>query len=288
MNRVKKEPKLNHVAQEFADKYELQKIRFEGSGAFKETYRATQKNGQFVALKLMDPLKSNPTRSNREIDALLKCNSLLIAKLYDYGEFDSSNGIRYLFSIEEYLDGGNLTKQINNKTLTKEEIRSYAITLSKALEYLDTINLVHRDIKPDNIMFRKLSPEPVLVDFGIVRDLSKTSVTESWQLQGPCTPYYAAPEQLNNDKHLIDWRTDQFCLGIVLGICLSGLHPFSSPEMRAIDTIDAIAERRQCTTRFSKIATDTNFEFIIKMLNPWPVRRFRTPSELIRSLEFKE
>jgi hypothetical protein len=59
-------------------------------------------------------------------------------------------------------------------------------------------------------------PTPALVDFGLVRDLSETSLTASWLPRGPGTPLFASPEQLNNEKALIDWRSDQFSIGVIL------------------------------------------------------------------------
>jgi serine/threonine protein kinase len=272
------------IAHEFGNNRNLKDIAFEGKGNFKETYRATTDEGQYIALKLLDPSKCNPSRSDREINAMKRCDSPFIGKLYDYGTFQSNNGITYYFSLEEFLDGGTLTSRLVNLRLTPDKVREIAIPLIEALDHLKALNLVHRDIKPDNIMFRKNSPDPVLVDFGLVRDLSESSLTQTWLPQGPGTPYYAAPEQLNNDKHLIKWRTDQFSLGIVLGICLTGRHPFAEPSMSGPETISAVAQRKNCATQFRNEVTTLGFGWIIKMLEPWPVRRYTTPSELLKSI----
>jgi serine/threonine protein kinase len=280
-------PLLLAAAEEFAGKTGLSDIRFKGKGSFKETYRATTTNGQYVALKLLDPSKCNLSRSQREINSMQKCNTPLIAKLYDYGNFCSSNGTTYYFSLEEFLDGGTLTDQINNGKLTPDIIRGYALALVEALAYLRSINIVHRDIKPDNIMFRLGYPVPVLVDFGLARDLSESSLTPSWLMQGPGTPYYSAPEQLNNEKQLIDWRTDQFCLGIVLGICLTGQHPFSEKGMTPSETVTAVSERKPCTQEFCKVVSSLGFSLVIKMLDPWPHRRYQSSEELLKILASK-
>jgi serine/threonine protein kinase len=141
--------------------------------------------------------------------------------------------------------------------------------------------LVHRDIKPDNIMFRDNSDLPVLVDFGIVRDLSESSITQTWMPMGPGTPYYAAPEQLNNEKHMIKWRTDQFSLGIVLGICLTGNHPFGETGKSPNDAIIAVASRNKCSEEFKTKVIELGFEGIFKMIEPWPIGRYTTPAELL-------
>lgn len=278
-------PTLTAVAQEFADQNNLVEVHFVGKGAFKETYKVTAADDEYRALKLSDPSKCSALRTQREIDALLRCDTLLICKLYNYGTFRSAGGMEYYFSLEEFLDGGSLSSQIERGSLSPEIVRSYAISLVRALDYLKGIDLVHRDIKPDNIMFRTKSPEPVLVDLGLVRDLSESSITPSWVARGPGTPYYSAPEQLNNEKNLIDWRTDQFALGIVVGICLIGQHPFRESSMTIVDTIMAIGQRRSCTDQFRTKVSALGFGGIIKMLEPWPHRRYQSIGDLCKCFQ---
>lgn len=281
-------PSLMNVALEFASLKNLGELSFVGKGAFKETYKVINEKGRPIALKLMIPEKCNIQRSEREIAAMQKCDSPFIGKLYDYGEFRTSTNEKYLYLLEEYLDGGTLTDQINTGSLTPKIIREYAISLIKALAHLRQNNLVHRDIKPDNIMFRKKSSIPILVDFGLVRDLSQSSLTQTWWPHGPGTPYYSAPEQLNNEKHLIKWRTDQFSLGVVLSISLKVDHPYKEPGMTPNEVINAVIQRKGCTERFRREISAIGFGEIIKMVEPWPVRRYTSPGELLSIFQNKE
>ena len=273
---------LNAVAQEFGRSQGFTAVNFQGKGAFKETFSALTSGKTPVALKILEPAKCDVARSQREIEALEKCNSPLIARLYDYGTFHSTDGTDYYYSVEEYLDGGTLTQRLN-PTLAPDVVRDYGRRLTEALSHLKDQNLVHRDIKPDNIMFRAGSDVPVLVDFGLVRDLSASSLTQTWLPQGPGTPYYAAPEQLNNDKHLIGWRTDQFSLGVVLGISLTAQHPFTRPGMTMPQTVAAVAAREACSDEFRAAAGAAKFELITKMMSPWPVQRYAKPEQLLNS-----
>lgn len=272
---------LNQIAAEFAEKNHLTDVVFKGKGNFKETYRTTTRDGEFIALKILDPQKCNLERSAREFQAMMKCDTPLITKLYEYGSFSANNGKSYYFCLEEYMDGGSLAEKISGEILDSKTIRQYTITLIEALDYLKNMNLVHRDIKPDNIMFRSSSNAPVLVDLGLARDLSESSLTPTWLPRGPGTPYYSTPEQLNNEKHLINWRTDQFSLGITIGICLTGAHPFSEIGMTKGDTVTAIANRGSCTSDFARKASDLGFGFVVKMLDSWPHRRYQSPAELL-------
>lgn len=273
---------LTAVAQEFGRSQGFTAVNFQGKGAFKETFSALTSEKTAVALKILEPAKCDVARSQREIEALQKCNSPLIARLYDYGTFHSTDGTDYYYSVEEYLDGGTLTQRLK-PTLAPDVVRDYGRRLTEALSHLKDQNLVHRDIKPDNIMFRAGSDIPVLVDFGLVRDLSASSLTQTWLPQGPGTPYYAAPEQLNNEKHLIGWRTDQFSLGVVLGISLTGQHPFTRPGMTLPQTVAAVAAREACSDEFRVAASAAKLELITKMISPWPVQRYAKPEQLLNS-----
>lgn len=273
-------PTLLAIAVEFSKKNNLKDVTFAGMGAYKETFKVTSEPKAFAALKLLNPAKCNLERSEREIDAMKRCDSPHIAKLYESGEYLASDGVKYMFSMEEYLDGKTLTDKLGSN-LSVDTVRRYGICLATALKHLNELRLVHRDIKPDNIMFRANSDDPVLVDFGLVRNLAETSLTQTWLPQGPGTPYYSAPEQLNNKKNLIDWRTDQFSLAIVLGICLTGQHPFA--RTNPAETVIAISQRRNCTSHFQIEAVKLGFSNLLKMMQPWPIHRFQTPDDLLAS-----
>jgi serine/threonine protein kinase len=134
-------------------------------------------------------------------------------------------------------------------------------------------------------MFRENDYEPVLVDFGLVRDLASTSLTLTWLVQGPGTPFFASPEQLNNDKYLIDWRSDQFSVGIVLAMCLNGRHPFHEKGFTEMQTVEAVLGRRRCSEDFRSSAIAAGLSVLIKMVGVWPIQRFSEPNALISTLQ---
>jgi serine/threonine protein kinase len=129
-------------------------------------------------------------------------------------------------------------------------------------------------------MFREDQVTPVIVDFGLVRDLSSTSLTQTWIAMGPGTPYYAAPEQLTNDKELIDWRTDQFALGILLAESALGYHPYSESGDTTARTVERVAQREGPTDHCKADLAREGLPAITRMIASWPVRRFRTPRDL--------
>ena len=268
------------IALEIAKKKGLADIVFVDEGAFKETYSAKNNNSIKVALKIMDPNKCDLCRTDREIDAMKRCNSSYIAKLLDYGQLNFQ-GVDHLYIIEEFLGGGTLNNKFQSGVLSPSKIRDYGLNLSQGIGHLKDLNLVHRDIKPDNIMFHQSSDIPIFVDFGLVRDLSKSSLTKSWNQLGPCTPFFAAPEQLNNEKTLIGWRTDQFGLGLVLGYCLTGRHPYQDRNMTENQAIQAVANKQNCSNDFKTSAKSANLECLLKMIEPWPVRRYSDLQQLL-------
>ena len=282
---MNKQPILEGEAKEIIQKLGYNYLEFAGKGAFKETFKISDSSDGIFAFKLVNSKKFDPLRTNREIEALKKCDTSLICKLFDFGKSQVTNGDWFFYSIEEYLDGGTLSKKINGKTLNAKIVKQYCIDLTKALSHLDKNKLVHRDIKPDNIMFRSHEDIPVLVDLGIVRDLSSTSLTLSWIPRGPGTPYFSSPEQLNNNKNLIDWRSDQFSLGLVLGKCLFGKHPFEDENMNPSQTVERMAQRGSCSDSFVFYVEKIGFNFLLKMMAPWPVQRYFRPEILIDELK---
>lgn len=258
-------------------------IGFVGNGAFKETFLII-KDGTSFALKIADPAKINIERLRREVSSTSACHSPHIVTVYESASIVWEK-VNYYYMIEEYLDGGTLTTRISERTVSKHDVLYFADCLIKAIQCLKDNNLVHRDIKPDNIMFRSRSNDPILVDFGLVRDLKDYSLTKSFLPHGPGTPFYASPEQLNNEKGLISWKSDQFSLGVVLSVCLTGYHPYGqigdAPEQIVQNVITRIGPKVWFLKEMQKIG----FEFIGRMLEPWPIKRFHTIDDWLRSLK---
>jgi serine/threonine protein kinase len=262
------------VAREVCAERDLVFGELVGSGAFKHTFRTAAADGSLLALKIY---KSPSARDAREISALKRCNHMNIARLHDVGT-RAFEGAAYTYSLEEFLDGGTLTKRLAAGLLERGPLHELGTPLIGAIGHIAGLDLVHRDLKPDNIMFR--DGLPVVVDFGLVRDLSETSLTGTWAMRGPGSPCFSAPEQLNNDKQLIDWRTDQFGLGVVLTLAATGRHPYAEPTSSPHDTIERVAQRQQPSNAFTAWARAAGLHVLIQAVAPWPAKRYRTPADL--------
>lgn len=253
-----------------------------GQGTYKETFLVRRPpSGKPFALKILKP-GMRPERIHREIMAMHRCRHPNIVALRGFDSFTVGERTA-LYFVEPFMAGGTLAHRIlRSHPLPATEVRDLGRQLSGAIAYLASVHLVHRDIKPENIMFGEDGVRPMLVDFGMARDLTADlSLTLTRLPRGPGTPLYAAPEQLNNRRQEIDWRTDQFALGALLSVAAFGFHPYAN----AADSSEIIAERvagyGMQTKRFLAAAKATGFEPLIRMTRALPDQRYATPDELL-------
>lgn len=276
--------RAEEIARKISAQQKLTFIRPRGEGAFKHTFEVATPTGEAFALKIFKSAVLTE-RTAREIEAMQRCQHPNIARVLALGQFDDG-GDMFVFSVEEFLAGGSLGERLTTRGfMSKNSFYPTALQLADALAHVAGLDLVHRDLKPDNIMFRDSGDTPVIVDFGLVRDLNATSVTASWAMRGPGTPYFASPEQLNNEKQMIDWRADQFGLGVTLVIALTGRHPYEHAGDTPADTVGRVADRKALAPDVIAECRKEGWIALLKMVQPWPISRFRTPRDLIAALK---
>lgn len=159
------------------------------------------------------------TRFRREAEAVAQLKHPNILEVYDSGFEDETEYITMT-----YVDGGSLKDLISRGPMSPEEAVSIAIQLADALDYAHQEGIVHRDVKPSNVL---LAPDgtPLLTDFGIAKSFDETQhLTRTGRSIG--TPQYMAPEQIQGDP--VDHRTDVYALGIVLYEMVTGRVPFDA------------------------------------------------------------
>jgi len=271
--------KLKEIAKKICEIEKLNYVDYIASGSFKEAYLVT-KNGEEYALKIFN-MKNSSERTSREIEISLKFDCYNIGKIYAVKKVNIS-AVEYLFILEEFLGGGSLGEKIKKRLLSKTELINLGRDMQNALNETYNREIVHRDIKPDNIMYRKNKSETVLVDFGLVRDLNAQSLTQTFMQMGPGTPFFSSPEQLNNKKEMIDWRSDQFALGVTMCYAYFGIHPFEYGGSTAIENVVLF---KRCNDNICEKLEDSGLKTIVKMIEPYPIKRFRTPNDLINEWE---
>src|SRR5215470_1022358 len=199
------------------------------SGGHGKVYRAFDTVlERMVAVKLMrKELESDPVALEsfyREARACASLNHTNIIHLYSFDELD---GQRYL--VMELADRGSLDTRIDKQQrLSELEVLDVGIKIASALDMALKHNLLHRDIKPGNILFNA-DNEPKLVDFGLARSVEaepeSASVTEG-------TPYYVAPEKIKRERET--FLSDMYSLGCTLYHALTGHVPFEAPTVEEL------------------------------------------------------
>ncbi len=216
--------KLLEPGDMFGD-YTVEKLL--GKGGMGAVYLVRAPDGEKYAVKLMFPeiASKNPDfrkRFAREAEFAMKIKHKNLISVYDVGE-DPDTG--YCYIIMDYVPGGSVKDRLAAKgALPIAEAISITAQIALALEVAHRHGVVHRDIKPDNIMF-DADGTPKLADLGVAKftdDEHKTTVTTTGMIIG--TPAYMAPEQMM-DSHHIDARADIYALGVVLYEMLTGRRP---------------------------------------------------------------
>lgn len=209
-------------------------------------------------------------RIQREIDLLKEIDSIYYPKNY---EFIIDPTKRQFIIIEEFIEAVELSK-IQNRFDDDDSILDFLNKLLCALNILWERRVVHRDIKPANILVTSQN-EPRIIDLGIARELDKTSLTATLAASGPCTPIYAAPEQIENYKNMIDIRTDFFLLALLVSELLLGFHPFDPTyvgnQCTIIENILSGTYVQPSNDHDTKLV-----DFTVRNLNIKPYKRFRT------------
>jgi tetratricopeptide (TPR) repeat protein/TolB-like protein/tRNA A-37 threonylcarbamoyl transferase component Bud32 len=261
-----------------------------GGGAMGEVYLARDtKLTRSVALKRLAPqLRTDEhfrQRFRKEVERASVLNDSHIASVYDVLEENNET-----FLVMEYVEGATLRHRLG-KPLRVEEFLPLAIECVEALVAAHEKGIVHRDIKPDNIMLTTKGHVKVL-DFGVAKQLPKaddatvtetTSQSETASFSG--TPAYMAPEVLLGKE--ADERVDQFSLGVVFYEALAGRHPFLASNF--VLTRDRIVyEVPAPIRRFNPEVPQELQRIISRMLGKEPAARYASAAELLDALRAVE
>jgi len=195
-----------------------------GEGGMAVVYKGYQQSlNRYVAIKVLRRELAQDeqfvTRFRREALAVAELSHPNILHVYDAG---SAHG--YYYIVMAYVDGGSLKDLIARGPVEMDYAVSIAAQMAEALEHAHRQGLIHRDVKPNNILLTR-EGRPLLTDFGIAKALHESqALTRTGTSIG--TPEYMAPEQIQGQA--VDGRTDIYALGIVLYEMLVGWAPFSA------------------------------------------------------------
>ena len=266
---------LDLVRESLAAEYEI--IEELGRGGMAMVYRAKDRQlEREVAVKVLPFSLAFDTefveRFQREARTAAQLEHPNIISIYRVGRSG-----RVIYFVMKFLRGGSLSTVLaSRKKMTPAEIRRLLSEAGSALGYAAQRGIVHRDIKPDNIMFDEFG-QSVLTDFGIAKAASGQKLTGTGMSIG--TPHYMSPEQAR--AQAIDGRSDIYSLGVVAYQCLTGTVPYDGEDSFSI----GYKHITEPVPTPSLVTADERriFEVIKRMLMKDPNDRFQSCEELVAS-----
>lgn len=259
-------------------KYEV--LEHIGHGGMSEVYKGQHAQlDRMVAVKVLHPFLADEegfvTRFKREARIVATLRHPNIMQVYD---FDYNEALDIYYMVMEFIDGPTLKTRLNEAQLPLEETVRIGIAIADALDYAHQRGMVHRDVKPANIMFMQ-DGQPVLTDFGIAKMLTLSGLTASGAMVG--TPAYMAPEVGMGRQGTA--ASDIYSLGVVLYQLLTGQLPFESDSPMGM-VMQHINDTPPPIKKFVPSLPPGLDQVILKAMAKTPEARFMRAAEMAAAL----
>lgn len=265
---------IHWLQREFAD---LSGIVQLNPGGFKFVFGAVHPTDGQVVLKLIRPGAQDAEDVRREILAAAQVQPARVPRIFAQGQVATPVGDCYWIR-EARIQGETVREKLAHGPLDTTSVLRLGLHTLENLVRAEDIPLVHRDVKPDNIMCDSDGCF-WLLDFGIARHLRLESRTATMAMFGKFTPGYGPPEQFRNIKPAIDSRADLFALGVTLYECTTGTNPFRSGATDQIEVLRRVESDQLPPLMVSSVAAVTAAEFrdlVATMTGKRPDQRPRT------------
>jgi tetratricopeptide (TPR) repeat protein/tRNA A-37 threonylcarbamoyl transferase component Bud32 len=259
-------------------RYEI--VQVLGRGGMGAVYKARDREvDRIVALKVIRPdLAGNSAmleRFKQELKLSHQVTHKNVVRIYDLGEAD---GVKFITM--EYIEGSDLRSIIlDKKVFPPQEAVEVMLQVCRALDAVHVVGVIHRDLKPQNIM-RDNHGRVVVMDFGLARLVESDGMTQTGALVG--TMEYMSPEQALGSS--LDQRSDLFTLGLIFYELLTGKMPFAADSALA-SLIKRTQERAIPVTQHDKTIPASLATIVSKCMERDPKQRYQTSAELLRDLE---
>lgn len=260
------------------DNYRLETML--GEGGMGSVYRATDINlNRVVAIKVLKPELSDDKKFVetfvREVEITAQLTHPNIVQVYSFGKHNDQYYLAMEFINSQTLDDDIITR----RQLPEFEVIDIAIGVAQGLNFaLQRGGLIHRDIKPGNMLFGA-GRTPKVVDFGLALT-PETADNDSGEIWG--TPYYISPERLEGRTE--DFRSDLYSLGVTLYHAVAGRPPFDA-ETAEIVAAKHLSERPLPLQTYAPHISETTCYAIARAMARHPEERFNTYQEFIEQLE---
>lgn len=259
-----------------------------GRGGMGVVYRARQQRpDRIVALKLVrrdrldmlprDSQTSALDRFSQESQAAAQLMHDHIATVYEVGQVDGEP-----FYSMQYVEGASLGEILREGPLSGKKAAEYLEPIARAVQAAHDRGVLHRDLKPQNILIEAVTDRPLVVDFGLAKLAEMDEqLTTAGEVMG--SPPYMSPEQ-TVDSSRITGTADVYGLGATLYHAITGRPPFQAAT--PIETIRQVLERQPVAPRELNAEVDLDLETIcLKCLEKEPARRYATPGDLADDLQ---
>ena len=255
-----------------------------GEGGMGLVYRARQTSlNRKCAVKVLAPHLAADEKVRERFELEAQTTSLLVSpnivNVFAAGCEGDNN-----YFVMEFVDGEDLSDVLKERTregrvFSGEEATNYVVQAARGLAEAARHGIVHRDIKPGNLMVTK-KHEVKIADFGIVKVMGESSLTMTGQAVG--TPSYLSPEQGRGDE--VDTRSDLYSLGVVFYQLITGQRPFDGSTPNALIYQHNFEEPKMPKELIPAITDDIQ-AVVIKLLAKKPENRYQKAEDLIRDLE---
>lgn len=259
------------------DRYEI--LSLLGTGGMGAVYKAHDRElDRTIALKVIRPeLAANPQvlqRFKQEIILARQISHKNVIRIFDFGTAD---GLVYITM--EYIEGDDLGSFAEKQKPSFADSARLVRRILQALEAAHAEGVVHRDLKPQNIMI-STDGRVAVMDFGLARSIEQPGVTQAGALLG--TPHYMSPEQAEGKP--LDTRSDLFAVGIIFYQLLTGTIPFQADTVLA----SLLKRTRETPPPPSQLNSDipqTLSDIVAKCLVVDPAQRYQTASEVLADID---